>query len=220
MSKHKWLAMRMSDPWYRLAKQEGYPSRAAYKLLYIQEKYGIIREGYTIVDIGSAPGGMLSVEAKLVGSKGTVLAIDTKEIKYNANNIRKLSLNIFDEESPRVIADALNWKRCDVLISDASPNLSGIRELDTIKQLDLVLRVIEISDLILRSGGNLLVKAYECRELMDIEKGLKKGFSLYKRVKPPPSTWKRNSEVYLMGLEKIREGIHNLILTIIERNHG
>ncbi|MEM4449527.1 MAG: RlmE family RNA methyltransferase, partial [Nitrososphaerota archaeon] len=100
MSKHKWLAMRMSDPWYRLAKQEGYPSRAAYKLLYIQEKYGIIREGYTIVDIGSAPGGMLSVEAKLVGSKGTVLAIDTKEIKYNANNIRKLPLNIFDEESP------------------------------------------------------------------------------------------------------------------------
>jgi 23S rRNA (uridine2552-2'-O)-methyltransferase len=201
----------MSDPWYRRAKMEGYPSRAAYKLLYIQKKYNIIREGDVVVDLGSAPGGMLSIESELVGSQGAVLAVDTREIRVNANNITKLSLDILSPEAPKLIAKALDWRRCDVLISDASPNLSGIREVDAARQLELVLRVIEISDLVLRRGGNLLVKAFECEELVKVERGLRRGFNFYKRVKTPPSTWKHSSEAYLMGIEKVQEGIHNIV---------
>ena len=190
---------------------EGYPSRAAYKLLYIQKKYNIIKEGDIVVDLGSAPGGMLSIESELVGKHGTVLAIDTKEIRVSANNITKLSLNVLSPEAPKMIAKALDWRRCDVLISDISPNLSGIRELDAVRQLELVLRVIEISDLVLRRGGNILIKAFECEELVKVERGLRRGFNFYKRVKTPPSTWKHNSEAYLMGLEKVQEGIYNII---------
>lgn len=207
----RWHAERVSDPWYRKAKAEGYPSRAAYKLLYIQQKYSLIKEGDVIVDLGSAPGGMLAIESELVGKQGKILAVDTREIKVTADNITKLSMDILSDDAPKIIAQALGWRRCDVLVSDASINLSGIKELDAFKQLELVLRVVEISDLVLRRGGNILIKAFECEELVNVEKGLRRGYNFYKRVRTPPSNWKQSSEVYLMGLEKMREGIHNII---------
>lgn len=214
MSKRRWLSERITDPWYRKAKKEGYPSRAAYKLIYVHNRYGIIKEGDVVVDLGSAPGGMLSVESNLVGKNGRVIAIDTKEITFNADNVTKLHVDIMTPDAKKIIANALGWKRCDVLISDVSPNLSGIREYDTAVQLELILKVIEISDLVLRIGGNILIKAFECEDLVSIENGLRESFTFYKRVKTPPSTWKHSSEVFLMGIKKVKEGVYHIIQSI------
>ncbi|MEN3048219.1 MAG: RlmE family RNA methyltransferase [Candidatus Caldarchaeales archaeon] len=207
MSKARWLAERREDPWHRRAKAEGYPSRAAYKLLYIQQKYGILRRGDVVVDIGSWPGGMLKVESEIVGPEGLVVAVDLREPVFRAENVRFLRMDIEDPKASEAILDALGGVRCDVLVSDASPKFTGARDVDVFNQLLLTVRAIEVSDVVLAKGGNAAFKAFECPELQAVEQRLRRSFEAYRRVVTPPTLRKRSSEVYMVCMGKRREGV-------------
>ncbi|MCS7118242.1 MAG: RlmE family RNA methyltransferase [Thaumarchaeota archaeon] len=215
MSKARWLSERRDDPWHRRAKAEGYPSRAAYKLLYLQERYRVLRRGDRVVDIGSWPGGMLKVESEIVGPEGLVVAVDIREPLYRAPNVKFLMLDIEDPRAPDAILDALNGERCDALISDASPKLTGSRDVDVLNQLILTVRALEVSDLVLSQGGNAVLKAFECEELGDVERRLRKSFRAYKRTVTPPTLRKRSTEVYLVCLGKLHEGISENLRDLI-----
>ncbi|GBC70649.1 Ribosomal RNA large subunit methyltransferase E [Candidatus Calditenuaceae archaeon HR02] len=200
MARNRWLAERRADPWVRMAKREGYPSRAAYKLKHIQRLYSIISPGDVVVELGAAPGGMLKVASELVGERGLVLGVDIRPIHCTEENVRHLKIDIYDPSAPREVMRLLDGVRCDVLISDASPNLIGVPEIDTLKQLDIVIRCCEIADEVLKDGGNIMLKAFECPELARLDRVLRSCFDNYKRVTTPPSLRKHSSEVYLVGI--------------------
>lgn len=207
MSKARWLAERRGDPWHRRAKAEGYPSRAAYKLLYIQQRYGILERGDVVVDIGSWPGGMLKVESEIVGPEGLVVSVDLREPVFRAENVRFLRMDVEDPRATDAILDACGGERCDVLVSDASPKFTGAKDVDAFNQLLLTVRAVEVADVVLAWGGNAVFKAFDCPELPVVEQRLRRSFRAYKRVVTPPTLRKRSSEVYMVCIGKAREGV-------------
>ena len=207
VTKERWLAERRSDPWHRKAKEEGYPSRAAYKLIFIQQKYHVIKRGDLVVDLGSWPGGMLAVESQTVGPEGLVVAVDLKEPAFRAENVVFLRMDVNDADAPFAILSALGNRRCDVLVSDVSPKFTGVRDVDVFNQLMLGIRALEISDVVLRRGGNVVIKFFECEELPRIERRLRNGFRFLKRVITPPTLRKNSSELFLVGIGKLTDRV-------------
>lgn len=185
-----------------MAKDEGYPSRAAYKLIHVQKKYDLIHRGDTVVDLGAAPGGMSMVAARLVGSDGRVVSVDTEPLTFSMSNVVYLELDLFSSSVVDLILEALGGRKCDVLISDASPKFSGVKEIDMANQIRLTRRAVEIGDSVLMDGGSALLKAFECEEVKCVETALKRGFRFYRRVIPPPTLRRHSSELYLLCVGK------------------
>jgi len=195
----KWLREREKDHYHRLAKEEGYRSRAAYKLLQISKKYQLIMEGDTVVDLGAAPGGWMQVARTIVGEKGYVLGIDLKPIEaFPWPNVESLVGDIRDVEELK-LQERLP-KKADAVLSDVSPNISGIWEVDHAKQIELAEASLKLASTILRSRGNFLVKAFQGDLLNGFVREVKRSFSVVKLVKPMASRAK-SSEVYILGLK-------------------
>jgi len=135
-----WLQDRKRDYYYKKAKEEKYRSRAAYKLLQAVKKYHFIMEGDVVLDLGAAPGGWVQAARKNVGSEGYVLGVDLKSIEpFEEENVRTITGDITDEETLHEILGLLP-READAVISDASPNISGVWEVDHARQMGLALR--------------------------------------------------------------------------------
>ena len=119
--------MTRKDDYYNRAKQEGYRSRAAYKLKQLDEEAGLISEGDTVVDLGAAPGGWLQVAAELAGESGTVVGVDLQRIKP-IDGVETVRGDMTDEETRQRITDLID--EADVVVSDMAPNMTGEYSLD------------------------------------------------------------------------------------------
>ncbi|MDH5794220.1 MAG: RlmE family RNA methyltransferase, partial [Candidatus Bathyarchaeota archaeon] len=140
-----WIQERKRDYYYRKAKEEKYRSRAAYKLFQAIEKYHFIKNGDVIVDLGAAPGGWVQAARKTVGSRGFVLGVDLKPIEpFPQSNVRTIIGDINEQETLEQILSMIP-KKADVVISDASPNISGIWEVDHARQIDLAHQSLKIA---------------------------------------------------------------------------
>jgi len=193
-----WVKNRKREHYYRKAKKEKFRSRASYKLLQAVTKHGFIKPGYVVVDLGAAPGGWTQAARKLVGDSGFVLAVDLKLIKpVDAPNVRTI---IGDVAEPQTIQDILEFlpRSADVVVSDVSPNVSGIWELDHARQIDLASQSLRIATSILRSGGNFFVKVFQGNTLNKFVDEVKQHFSFVKLVKPKASRAK-SAELYVLG---------------------
>jgi 23S rRNA (uridine2552-2'-O)-methyltransferase len=194
----KWLRERDRDPYYRKAKSKGYRSRAVYKLLQISKRFKLIKEGDVIVDLGAFPGGWIQVASFLVGKEGYVLGIDLKKIHpFTLPNVKTMVGDVTKLEVSEI--NKLLPRRPDVILSDMSPNISGVWELDHIKQIDLAKKSLEIGVKLLNKGGNLLVKVFQGELFKNFYNDVKSKFSYTKIVKPK-ATRKRSSEVYIVAL--------------------
>jgi 23S rRNA (uridine2552-2'-O)-methyltransferase len=194
-----WIQERKRDYYYKRAKEEKYRSRAAYKLLQAVEKYNFIREGDVVVDLGAAPGGWIQAARKIVGSKGFVLGVDLKPIKpFPETNIKAIIGDITEGETVRQILEILP-RKADVVVSDVSPNISGIWELDHARQIDLAKKAFEIALQTLKPGGNFFVKVFQGDMLKDFINIVKKHFGDVKIIKPKASRAK-SSELFVLGL--------------------
>ena len=194
-----WVNERKREYYYRKAKKENFRSRASYKLLQAAKKYNFIKPGYVVVDLGAAPGGWAQVAGNLVEDSGFVLAIDMKPItNFNETNIRTIIGDITDSQIFNIIKEFLP-RPADVVISDVSPNVSGIWELDHARQIDLATQSLHISTKILRSGGNFFVKGFQGGTLNKFVKEVKKNFQFVKMVKPKASRMK-SAELYILGM--------------------
>jgi 23S rRNA (uridine2552-2'-O)-methyltransferase len=211
VTRERWLAERRDDPWIKRAKREGYPSRAAYKLKHIQSRYRVLHTGDIVVELGAAPGGMLKAAAEMVGEDGLVLGVDVRPISLGARNVKTLTCDIYDPHASVQILKALGDSKCDVLISDASPHLTGAIEVDRLRQIDLLIRCVEIADDVLEDGGHMILKAFDCPELKSVERPLSLSFASYRRVVTPPTARKHSSEVYLVCLTRTRAPIAPLM---------
>lgn len=194
-----WLQDRKRDYYYKKAKEEKYRSRAAYKLFQAVEKYRFMKEGDIVVDLGAAPGGWIQAARKIVGKKGFVLGVDLKPIEpFEENNIRTIIGDIAEQETLQQILENLP-KKADVVLSDVSPNISGIWEVDHARQIDLAQQALKIALGVLRSKGNFFVKVFEGDLLHNFVEEMKKHFEVVRVVKPKASRAK-SSELFILGI--------------------
>lgn len=183
------------DRFFKKAKQEGYRSRAAYKLLELQQRYGLIKSGDKVIDLGAAPGGWLQVAAKFVGPSGKVIGVDLQTIQPLAE--RNVTLITGDITAVEVQRQILQWLGgpANCLLSDLAPKLSGIRDADMARCLELNRTALTIAVELLRPGGTLLVKSFISEELRNFTGELKRLFSVVQRTKPE-ATRQGSSEFY------------------------
>jgi 23S rRNA (uridine2552-2'-O)-methyltransferase len=194
-----WVRERQRDYYYRKSKEENYRSRAAYKLLETAKKYRFIKSGNVVVDLGAAPGGWMQAARKIVGDKGFVLGVDIRFIEpLGFPNVQALTGDITDSQIMDSIRGLLP-RRADVVVSDVSPNISGVWELDHARQMDLAQRSLLIATTIMKAGGNFFVKVFQGDMLNNFVKEVKQHFGFVKLVKPRASRAK-SAEIFVLGM--------------------
>ena len=137
-----WIQDRKREYYYKKAKEENYRSRATYKLVQANEKYGFIKRNDVVVDLGAAPGGWIQAARKMTGKNGYVLGIDLKPIEpFTQEYVRTI---IADFTEPDIVDQIRSFlpREADVVISDAAPNITGVWEVDQAKQIDLATKSI------------------------------------------------------------------------------
>jgi len=182
------------DLYRRLAKEQGYKSRAAFKLIEANEKYGFIGEGDRVADFGAAPGGWLQVCSRLVGQRGRVVGMDVNPIRLGEKNVRTIAMDVSDAKAAEEILIALEGP-ADTVLSDISPSVSGVWELDHIRQVDLTLRVLELSESVLRRRGSGFFKIFEGERSEEAREALRDRFRLVRTLRPH-ATRSASSELY------------------------
>jgi len=194
-----WIKQRKKDYYYRKAKEEKFRSRAAYKLLQTVQKYKFMKRGNVVVDLGAAPGGWIQAARKIVDEEGFILGVDIKPIEpFEEENIITIVADITNPKTIETIRNLLS-RPADVVISDVSPKISGIWEVDHARQIDLALSSMKIACRVLKPRGNFFVKVFEGDMLKDFLDKLKERFSVVKLVKPKASRAK-SSELYILAL--------------------
>lgn len=183
------------DRYFKKAKQDGYRSRAAYKLVELQQRFRLINPGDRVVDLGAAPGGWLQVAAKLVGPKGKVIGIDVQAIQpFQERNIELIQGDILTGATQCKIKELLGGPAHCVL-SDMAPRLSGIRDADMARSYELNQMALKVAKELLRPGGILLVKSFISEDLQSYTADLKNHFAQVQRTKPEASR-QGSSEFY------------------------
>jgi 23S rRNA (uridine2552-2'-O)-methyltransferase len=201
---NRWLRERRRDPYYRRAKEEGYRSRAAFKLLQVNKKYNFVKKGNVVVDLGAAPGGWTQVASHIVGDKGFVLGVDHRKMQIlNLKNVKTIVADIKDPKCSEIIMENLS-RNPDVILSDASPNISGVWDVDHARQIELAETTIDIAKRILWRNGYFFCKVFHGYLLKDFLDKIKKQCGFVKIVKPSASR-KKSSEIYIL-VRKIMKG--------------
>jgi 23S rRNA (uridine2552-2'-O)-methyltransferase len=189
------MTYKLHDRYFAKAKQEGYRSRAAYKLLELQRRFRLMRPGDFVVDLGAAPGGWLQVAAAIVGPAGKVIGVDLQSIgNFRESNIFLLQGDITTAATRAKIKELIGGPAHCVL-SDMAPKLSGIRDADLARCLDLNRAALAVAAQLLRPGGSLLVKSFDSDDLQTFTQELQKVFSSVQRTRPEASR-QGSSEFY------------------------
>jgi 23S rRNA (uridine2552-2'-O)-methyltransferase len=192
------LADARRDQYRRLAKDQGYRARSAYKLLQMNRSYNIIKKGDKVVDLGCAPGGWLQVAMKEVGSSGKVIGVDLKPVTPVAG-ATILQGSIENPNMLSKIAEILGCK-ADVILSDMAPNVSGVWDIDHARQISLSTIALGFACRVLRVGGSSVFKIFEGEMLKEFKWELRKSFGKVLLSKPSASR-QESSELYIVCLD-------------------
>lgn len=200
-SSQRWLERQLNDPYVAAARAQGFRSRAAFKLMEIDDKHRLLRPGRQVVDLGAAPGGWSQVAAdrvKSVEGKGQVVAIDILEMEPVAG-VTALHLDFMSTEAPQRLRSLLRDGQADVVLSDMAAQGTGHSRTDHLRIIGLAEAAAEFACEVLKPGGAFLCKVFQGgteRELLDV---LKRSFSVVKHVKPPASR-ADSAELYVLAL--------------------
>ncbi|HEV3432819.1 MAG TPA: RlmE family RNA methyltransferase [Nitrososphaera sp.] len=192
------LADARRDQYRRLAKDQGYRARSAYKLLQINRSYNIIKKGDKVVDLGCAPGGWLQVAVKEVKPSGKVIGIDLKPVKPVVDAII-LQGSVEDPTILSKIEEILGGK-ADVVLSDLAPNVSGVWDIDHARQISLSTIALRFTQRVLRIGGTSVFKVFDGNMLKEFRSELHRSFGKVFLSKPSASR-QESSELYVICLD-------------------
>lgn len=195
-----WMKEHVNDFFVKQAKKEGYRSRAAYKLIEIAERDQLFRPGITVVDLGAAPGGWSQVAAEKLRGKGKIIALDLLEMTP-LPGVTFIRGDFRDVAVLTELKKNLGKYPLDLVISDMSPNISGIGVSDQARSMHLAELALEFAMEELNSRGNFLVKVFQGSGFEQFLHAMRATFSRVVTRKPEASRG-RSSEIYLLGLEK------------------
>ena len=196
-SSARWLREHFTDEYVKRAQQEGYRSRAAYKLLEIHEKDHLLRPGLTVVDLGAAPGGWSQLAARLVGGQGAVIALDILPMEplpgvtFIAGDFREAAML-------EQLLNALNGRPVDLVISDLAPNTSGVKAVDQPRGMYLAELALDFARRALRPGGDFLTKAFQGEGFDAFLRELRGAFATV-AIRKPRASRARSAEQYLLA---------------------
>jgi 23S rRNA (uridine2552-2'-O)-methyltransferase len=200
LSSKLWLERQLNDPYVAQAKREGLRSRAAFKLIEIDDKHHFLKPGITVVDLGAAPGGWSQIAAKRVGAanaKGKVIAIDLLEMP-EIPGVSFAQLDFQSHDAPGKLL-AMIGGRADVVLSDMAANTTGHRKTDQLRILGLVEGATAFAVEVLNPGGTFLAKVFQSGADASLMAELKRDFATVKHVKPASSR-QDSSERYVLAM--------------------
>lgn len=196
----RWLQRQLNDPYVEEAKRRGYRSRAAFKLIEMDDKYRLLKPGITVLDLGAAPGGWSQIAAERVGAvegKGQVLAVDLSPIEP-LPGVEVLAQDVSAEEAPTVIHASLKGGRADVVMSDMASPATGHRSTDHLRVVALVEAALDLAEGVLKPGGTFLAKVFQGGAGQELMTRLKRSFAKVQHVKPKASR-QESPEVYVLA---------------------
>jgi 23S rRNA (uridine2552-2'-O)-methyltransferase len=199
LSSKLWLERQLNDPYVARAKREGFRSRAAFKLVEIDDKYHLLKSGMTVVDLGAAPGGWSQVAAKRVGvanGKGRVVAIDLLEMPQIAGVIFA-QLDFLSLDAPKKLVAMMDG-RADIVMSDMAANTTGHRKTDQLRMVGLVETAADFAAEVLKVGGTFLAKTFQSGAEGELMVQLKRDYASVRHVKPAASR-QDSSERYVLA---------------------
>ncbi|MCI4434497.1 MAG: RlmE family RNA methyltransferase [Thermoplasmata archaeon] len=189
--------MKRQDYYYKKAKRERYKSRASYKLKFIDQRFYIFKKGMNVLDLGASPGGWSQVAYELTYG-GNVISVDLKPVRVNG--IHFVLGDVLKNETLEKIREKMREigiDKFDVIISDMSPKISGIKEVDHMQSIELGKRAFEISKNLLKEGGSIVIKLFYGQEIYNFKKDVEKFYDFCKLYTPPASR-ERSREVYMV----------------------
>ncbi|MBZ0090983.1 MAG: 23S rRNA (uridine(2552)-2'-O)-methyltransferase RlmE [Sulfuricellaceae bacterium] len=193
----QWMREHVTDPFVKRAKQEGFRSRAAYKLDEIDERDHLFKPGMLVVDLGAAPGGWSQLAAQKLGGRGKVIALDVLEM-VGLSGVIFIQGDFREDKVLAQLTDALEGRRVDLVISDMAPNITGISLSDQARSMHLVELALDFAVGHLKPGGDFLVKVFQGEGFDAFLKAMRQNFRQVLNRKPDASRG-RSSEVYLLG---------------------
>jgi 23S rRNA (uridine2552-2'-O)-methyltransferase len=200
LSSKLWLERQLNDPYVAQAKRDGYRSRAAYKLLEIDDKHRFLKQGLVVVDLGAAPGGWSQIAAKRVGAvegRGKVIAIDLLEMP-EIPGVSFAQLDFLANDAPEKLL-AMIGGRADVVLSDMAANTTGHRKTDQLRIIGLVESAAAFAADVLNPGGTFVAKVFQSGADAELLAQLKRDFVTVKHVKPASSR-QDSSERYVLAI--------------------
>ena len=198
-SSTRWLARQLNDPYVAEAQRLGYRSRAAFKLIEMDDKLHFLRPGSVVVDLGAAPGGWAQVAAQRVKAaegKGRVIALDLQAIDP-IPGVEILEIDFYDDETPHRIRDLLQGP-ADVVLSDMAAPSTGHAQTDHLRIMGLAEAAYELAEEILAPGGTFIAKVLQGGTEAELLAALKRSFEAVRHIKPPASR-KESAELYVVA---------------------
>jgi len=195
-SSRQWLERQLNDPYVARARREGYRSRAAYKLIEIDDKHHLLKKGARVVDLGAAPGGWSQVAAQRVGADGRVIAIDILEMP-SIPGVDFAVLDFLDARAPDLLKEKLDGS-ADLVLTDMAANATGHRKTDHLKIMAMVEAAADFSAEVLRPGGAFLAKVLQGGTEPALLARLKREYATVRHVKPAASR-ADSAELYLLA---------------------
>jgi len=191
-----WRKQQHLDRYFRMAKEEGYRARSAYKLLQIQEKYRIIRKGNIVIDLGAAPGSWCQVVTRIVGGRGRIIALDLQPMEP-VDGVTMLQGDMTDPEVQAQVIE-MAGRKVNVVLSDAAPSTTGIKLRDHVISIELARAAFEVAQKLLVSNGNMVLKVFEGEDLPALIRDVKRLFRPVK-VHTPAATRNESWESFIVA---------------------
>lgn len=196
-SSGRWLQEHFDDEYVKRSQADGYRSRAIYKLIEIQEKDRILKQGMTVIDLGAAPGGWSQYAASILGDTGRVIALDILPMDSLAD-VTFIQGDFREDEPHQQLIDLLDGGQADLVMSDMAPNISGMSAVDQPRAMYLAELTIELAKETLSPGGAMLVKVFQGEGFDEYLKALRSAFGKVTMRKPKASR-PRSREVYALA---------------------
>jgi len=204
MSKQKnnqWMQRHVKDSFVKQAQNDGYRSRAAYKLLELNDKDKLLKPGICVVDLGAAPGGWCQVASSMIGEKGRLIAMDLLPMDHFAQ-VEFVQGDFSEQAVYDELMKILDGQAVDLVICDIAPNMSGVRTVDQARAMYLTELALDFSRQVLKPGGNFVVKVFEGQGLDEFRDAARKIFSKVLNRKPKASR-DESRELYIVGKGKL-----------------